>query len=174
MMAATGRKNLMLGGRTNRRTFIAALGGAAAWPIVARAQQALPMVGYMGIGSPESYGTDRIGALRKGLSETGYVDGTNVIIESRSAQGFEHLLTVATELIERGAKVITGPSLVAKASTTIPMVLTFPSDPVEAGFVASLNRPGGNITGVNFRTYSLGTKRLELLREAVPKLLLSQ
>jgi putative ABC transport system substrate-binding protein len=119
---------------------------------------------------PESYGTDRIGALRKGLSETGYVDGTNVIIESRSAQGqFEHLASVATELIERGAKVITGPSLVAKASTTIPMALTFPSDPVEAGFVASLNRPGGNITGVNFRTYSLGTKRLELLREAVPK-----
>jgi putative ABC transport system substrate-binding protein len=83
-------------------------------------------------------------------------------------QGFERLPTLATELIERGAKVITGPSLVAKASTTIPMVLTFPSDPVEAGLVASLNRPGGNITGVYMRTYNLGTKRLELLREAVP------
>jgi putative ABC transport system substrate-binding protein len=129
------------------------------------------MVGYVWIGSPEDYGTDRVGAFRKGLSETGYDDGNNVTIEFRSAQlgEFERLPSVAAELIERGAKVITGPSLVAKASTTIPMVLTFPSDPVEAGFVASLNRPGGNITGVNFRTYSLGTKRLELLREAVPK-----
>jgi putative ABC transport system substrate-binding protein len=118
-----------------RREFIAALGSAAACPVVARGQQALPMVGYVGIDEPESYGTDRIGAFRKGLSETGYVDGTNVIIESRSAQGkFERLPTLATELIERGAKVIAGP-----------------------------------FTGVNMRTYSLGTKRLELLREAVPK-----
>src|SRR5215469_14800951 len=129
-----------------RRTFIAALGGAAAWPMAAKAQQALPKVGYVVFGSPEDYGTDRVGAFRKGLSETGYVDGDNVTIEFRSAQlgEFEHLPSVAAELIEHGAKVIQGPSLVAKASTTIPMVLTFPSDPVEAGFVASLNRPGGN------------------------------
>jgi putative tryptophan/tyrosine transport system substrate-binding protein len=153
----------------NRRAFIAGLGGAAAWPLVARSQQPMPVVGYVGIGSPESYGTDRVGAVRKGLSETGYVDGDNVTIESRSAQGFEDLPSVATELIERGAKVMTGVSLLAKASTTIPMALTFPSDPVEAGFVASLNRPGNNITGVYMRTYSLGAKRLELLREAVPK-----
>jgi putative ABC transport system substrate-binding protein len=155
-----------------RRDFIAALGGTAAWPLVARAQQALPMIGSVGIGSPRaawtSYGTDRVGAFRKGLSETGYVDGDNVTIEFRQGE-FEHLPSVATELIERGAKVIEGPSLLAKASTTIPMVLTFPSDPVEAGLVASLNRPGNNITGVYMQAYSLGAKRLELLREAVPK-----
>ena len=96
------------------------------------------------------------------MGETGYVDGDNVTIEFRQGQ-FEHLLSVATELIERGAKVIAGPSLLVKASTTIPLVLTFPSDPVEAGFVASLNRPGNNITGIYMRAYSL------LLREALPK-----
>jgi putative tryptophan/tyrosine transport system substrate-binding protein len=80
-----------------RREFIAGLSGAVAWPLVARGQQAMPMVGYVGIGSPESYGTDRIGAFRKGLSETGYDDGNNVTIELAQGQ-FEHLLTAATEL----------------------------------------------------------------------------
>ena len=120
-----------------RREFIAGLGGAVAWPMTARGQQAMPVVGYVGIGSPESDGG--LGAVRKGLSETGYVDGDNVTIEPRSAQGFEDLPSVATELIERGAKVMTGVALLAKASTTIPMALVFPSDPAEAGFVASLN-----------------------------------
>jgi ABC-type uncharacterized transport system substrate-binding protein len=138
-----------------RREFIAGVGSAAAWPMVTRGQQALPMVGYVGIGEPESYGTDRIGALRKGLSETGYVDGTRVIIESRSAQGqFEHLASVATELIERGAKVITGPSLVAKASTTIPMVLRRRGDMAAcrwrtaASAPTSCRYPGSNSKGL--------------------------
>jgi putative tryptophan/tyrosine transport system substrate-binding protein len=154
-----------------RRAFIAALGGVAAWPLVARAQQALPVIGFLGFGSPESYEL-YLAAFRRGLSETGYVEGQNVTVEYRWVQDeFDRLPALAAELVDHRVDVIVafGSVLAAKAATaTIPIVMNVASDPVALGLVASLNRPGGNVTGVNMLTYSLGTKRLELLRETVP------
>jgi putative tryptophan/tyrosine transport system substrate-binding protein len=163
----------MLGIR--RREFIAALGVAAAWPLAARAQQsAMPVVGYLNITAASS-DAPYTAAFKQGLSETGYVEGKNVAIEYRYTEHqFDRLSALAADLIRRRPAVIYAggpPSVRAlKAqSATIAIVFVMGEDPVKEGLVASLNRPGGNVTGVSFFTNQLFPKRLQLLHEIVPK-----
>jgi putative ABC transport system substrate-binding protein len=156
-----------------RREFITLLGGAAAtWPLAARAQQAtMPVVGYL---SAESFEASGLAAFRKGLSETGYVEGQNVTIESRWAEGqADRLPALATDLVRRRVTIIAALANIAAVTaqartTTIPIVFTIGGDPVRIGLVGSLNRPSGNITGVSFLSSAVMAKMLEVLHAVVP------
>jgi ABC-type uncharacterized transport system substrate-binding protein len=158
-----------------RREFITLLGGSAAWPLAAWAQQPdkMPVVGFMSGRSPET-SVDQLAAFRRGLAENGFVEGQNVAIEVRWARGeYDSVAAMAADLASRRVAVIvvagTPVASAAKAATTtIPIVFTVAVDPVEAGLVASLNRPGGNLTGMTTLSVEVGPKRLELLHELMP------
>ena len=154
-----------------RRDFITLLGGAAAWPVAARAQQpSLPVIGVLSANPRESLSK----GIRQGLGETGYVEGRNMAIEFHWAENqFDRFPLLAGDLVRRPVAVILAegeaPAKAAKAATTtIPVVFSTGGDPVRAGLVASLNQPGGNLTGVSYFSGALGAKQLEIIREMIP------
>jgi putative ABC transport system substrate-binding protein len=156
-----------------RREFITLLGGAAVWPLAARAQPTMPVIGFLRSATLAD-AADLVAAFRHGLKEAGFVEGQNVAVEYRAGENDrDRLMALVTEFIRRPVNVIVGnvvAAVAAKAATaTVPIVFATGSDPVQDGLVASLNRPGGNVTGVNFFAAVLGAKRLELLRQVVPK-----
>ena len=156
-----------------RRDFITLLGGAVAWPLAASAQQpAMPVVGFLGTTRRDDF-ADREAAFREGLKQAGYIEGQNVVIEHRSTEDLAHRLpALVADLVRQRVALIVGntPSALAtKAVTTmVPIVFVTGGDPIKDGLVASLNRPGGNVTGVSFMTAELGAKQLGLLRELQP------
>jgi putative ABC transport system substrate-binding protein len=156
-----------------RRDFFAVIGSAAVtWPLLARAQQPMPVIGFLNVAAPDGYAL-YVAAFRDGLKESGYVDGQNVAIEYRWAEvQYDHLPDMAADLVRRQVSVIvanTPANLVAKKATdTIPIVFTTASDPVQIGLVSNLSRPGGNVTGVSQLNVEIGPKRLELARELMP------
>ena len=158
-----------------RRDFVTLIGGAWLAPVVARAQQSMPLVGFLN-GGASSIGVDSTAAFRKGLGEAGLVEGRNVTVEYHWFGGeYDRVPAVISDLIRRRVAVIASPGFPAgtlaaqAATTTIPIVFGVGDDPVKPGLVASLARPGGNITGINFFVHELVTKRLGLMRELVPK-----
>jgi len=159
----------------NKREFVAGLGSAAAWPVVARAQQAaVPVIGYLGVQSADDDYKNVTVPFLQGLKDTGYVQGQNVAIEYRWAENqYDRLPALAADLVRRRVAVIlasgTPATLAAKAATmTIPIVFNTGADPVALGLVASLNRPGGNLTGSSNLAGELSPKRLQLLHELIP------
>ena len=158
-----------------RREFITLLGGAAvAWPVVARAQQAARVfrIGFLGFGSGSTW-ANRVEALRGGLRDLGYIDGKNIVIEFRWTETIEQLPELATELVRMNVDVIFAPSsteveVARQVTNAIPIVFATHADPVGLGHVASLSRPGGNITGLSGLGADLAVKALEILKEAVP------
>jgi putative ABC transport system substrate-binding protein len=158
-----------------RRDLLTLLGGAAAsWPIIARAQQSLPLIGFLNGASPDTYRFNA-NSFREGLAKAGFVEGKNIRIEERWARAnYSALPTLAAELVSMGAVAIAATGDVASAraaqgaSSTVPVVFTIGGDPIRFGLVKSLNRPGGNVTGILFNQNVLGSKRVELLREMAP------
>ena len=157
-----------------RRAFITLIGAAAAWPLTARAQQpAIPVIGYLSVGSPES-DASRLTGLRRGLNQTGYVEGRSLVIEYRWAGNqADRLPALAADLVQLQVTAIVAagvlPALAAKAATaSIPIVFIVAADPVQFGLVASLNRPGSNLTGFNDFAGEVGAKGLALLHELLP------
>src|SRR4051812_3192896 len=158
-----------------RRKFIAGIGVAAAWPVATRAQQppSIRRIGFLRFGSASANG-ERVEALRSGLLELGYVEGKNVVIEFRWAETVDQLPELAAELVRMNVELIVAPSsteveATRQVMTTIPVVFAGHADPVGVGHVASLSRPGGNITGLSILLTDLVAKQLEILKEAVPQ-----
>jgi putative tryptophan/tyrosine transport system substrate-binding protein len=160
---------------SNRRQFITLLGGVVSWPLAARAQQpAMPVIGFLSIRSPAD-SAKLLATFREGLKELGFVEGQNIAIEYRWADSqYDRLSHLTSELIDQQPAVLVAfanpPALVAKATTArIPIVFGIGGDPVQLGLVASLNRPGGNVTGVSFFASQLEAKRMGLLQGLVPQ-----